>query len=332
MFDSDGFAAAEAAKGKAQWGFEQNGSTSVDFSQYKQGEVGNGSVSVGTKVSFIDHNGKRGVMTLNAHQAANANKIIAIGKKRGFNAKDIQTALAVAMDESKLTNVTGGDRDSGGLYQQRPSQGWGTYAQVRNTDYAINKFYTELTKLGGNQKDAGWVRGQRVQRSAWNNSWNYGLNYKGMWDGAGKILSASINPVGYTANTATPKSLQSFIKQNEGKYTMENTTYGTQCVALFKKYLGSLGLNSRISVNKSAKNIWGLPYMDANFKRVSRNATPKSGDIAVFDGRLGGSHGHVGIVMSSTATTVTLFNSHSGNKKTDFTTLNKNALSGYYRR
>src|SRR5947209_3106711 len=46
------------------------------------------------------------------------------------------------MHESSCINTRGGDRDSAGLYQQRPSCGWGTYAQVTDPNYAIRKFMT----------------------------------------------------------------------------------------------------------------------------------------------------------------------------------------------
>src|SRR3546814_9841176 len=56
---------------------------------------------------------------------------------------------ATAMQESKLRNLSGGDRDSLGLFQQRPSQGWGTEAQIQDPVYASTAFFTKLEKQIG---------------------------------------------------------------------------------------------------------------------------------------------------------------------------------------
>ena len=58
-------------------------------------------------------------------------------------------ALATAQQESRLRNLDYGDRDSLGLFQQRPSQGWGTEAQVQDPAYAAGKFYDWLVTVPG---------------------------------------------------------------------------------------------------------------------------------------------------------------------------------------
>lgn len=77
----------------------------------------------------------------NASQQDIQKAIIAAGRARGLNDAAIQSALAVAGDESGYRNLNHGDRDSLGVYQQRPSQGWGTPQQLMDPNYAINKFY-----------------------------------------------------------------------------------------------------------------------------------------------------------------------------------------------
>ena len=74
-------------------------------------------------------------------------------------------ALATAYQESKLYNVEGGDRDSLGLFQQRPSQGWGTPEQVLDPFYAANAFYDELADVDGYEAMEVTVAAQEVQRS-----------------------------------------------------------------------------------------------------------------------------------------------------------------------
>jgi hypothetical protein len=70
------------------------------------------------------------------------------------------------MQESSLRNLPGGDRDSIGLFQQRPSQGWGTAAEVHDPVYATNAFYDVLVKIEGYQNLPITTAAQRVQRSA----------------------------------------------------------------------------------------------------------------------------------------------------------------------
>ena len=100
-------------------------------------------------------------------QAANAALIAAIGVRRGLPARAVSIALATAYQESKIRNLTSGDRDSVGIFQQRPSQGWGTVAQISDEYYAINKFYDALAKIDGYQTMRITEAAQKVQRSGY---------------------------------------------------------------------------------------------------------------------------------------------------------------------
>lgn len=99
-------------------------------------------------------------------QMANARTIVAVGLEMGMSSRDILIGLMTAMQESGLRNLSYGDRDSLGLFQQRPSQGWGTAAQVTNPLYASRKFFSSLKKLGGRSNLSLWQAAQKVQRSA----------------------------------------------------------------------------------------------------------------------------------------------------------------------
>jgi hypothetical protein len=100
-------------------------------------------------------------------QAENASLIAAIGVRRGLPARAVSIALATAYQESKIRNLSHGDRDSIGIFQQRPSQGWGTVAQISNEYYAINKFYDVLEQIDGYQTMRITEAAQKVQRSAY---------------------------------------------------------------------------------------------------------------------------------------------------------------------
>jgi hypothetical protein len=102
-------------------------------------------------------------------QAANAALISAVAVRRGLPARAASIALATAMQESKLRNISHGDQagpDSRGLFQQRPSQGWGTAEQVMDPYHASNAFYDALMKVSGYQSLEITDAAQRVQRSA----------------------------------------------------------------------------------------------------------------------------------------------------------------------
>jgi len=104
-------------------------------------------------------------VTFTPEQTANAATITAIALKRGLPARAATIANATAIVESKLRNIKFGDRDSLGLFQQRPSQGWGTEAQILDPAHATNKFYDALIKINGYQSMAITEVAQEVQRS-----------------------------------------------------------------------------------------------------------------------------------------------------------------------
>ncbi len=97
-------------------------------------------------------------------QASNAAAITAIAVQRGMPPRAATIAIATAMQESKLRNLEFGDRDSLGLFQQRPSQGWGTAEQILDPVYATNKFYDALEKIKGYRSMDITKAAQKVQR------------------------------------------------------------------------------------------------------------------------------------------------------------------------
>ncbi|MEU4778344.1 hypothetical protein [Micromonospora sp. NPDC023633] len=107
-----------------------------------------------------------GRVALDPDQMANAATIAAIGIQRKMPERAVVVALATAYQESGLRNLAGGDRDSIGLFQQRPSQGWGTPEQIRDPRYAAGKFYSGLKKVRGWERMRVTDAAQKVQRSA----------------------------------------------------------------------------------------------------------------------------------------------------------------------
>jgi hypothetical protein len=105
-------------------------------------------------------------VSLTLEQAENVSLMAAISVQRGMPARAASIAIATSVQESKLYNVEHGDRDSLGLFQQRPSQGWGTAQQILNPYYSINRFYDELAKIDGYESMRITEAAQLVQRSA----------------------------------------------------------------------------------------------------------------------------------------------------------------------
>ena len=108
----------------------------------------------------------QGLAKWNAEQITNARLIVTIGSERRVPDEALVIAVATAMQESSLRNLRGGDRDSIGLFQQRPSQGWGTPKQLSDPAYQTHKFYDKLLKVKGWQRMRLTEAAQAVQISA----------------------------------------------------------------------------------------------------------------------------------------------------------------------
>jgi hypothetical protein len=106
-------------------------------------------------------------VALDLEQAHLTSIIVGLSVRRGLAARAASIAMATVYQETGIRNLDYGDRDSVGLFQQRPSQGWGTVEQLQDPYYATGKFYDALVKVDG------WESGdindvaQRVQRSGY---------------------------------------------------------------------------------------------------------------------------------------------------------------------
>jgi hypothetical protein len=100
-------------------------------------------------------------------QTANAALVVGVAHRRGLPARAATIGVATAIQESGLRNIDYGDRDSLGLFQQRPSQGWGTEEQVQDPLYATGAFYDALVRVDGYGDLEITDAAQRVQRSGY---------------------------------------------------------------------------------------------------------------------------------------------------------------------
>ncbi|GAA3231276.1 hypothetical protein [Actinocorallia longicatena] len=105
-------------------------------------------------------------LSLDLDQAANAATIAAVAYRKKLPARALVIAYATAEQESHIENLPFGDRDSVGIFQQRPSQGWGRADQLQDPVYSTNRFFDALVKVKDYEKRPLHDAAQRVQRSA----------------------------------------------------------------------------------------------------------------------------------------------------------------------
>lgn len=131
-------------------------------------------------------------LPLDSDQVPVGATIAGVAARMGLPARALDIAYATALQESKLTNLTYGDLDSVGVFQQRPSQGWGTTAELEDPEYASTAFFTALRKVPDYQSLPMYEAAQDVQRSA------DGSAYE-QWESTAEQLTA--------AYTATPHAM-----------------------------------------------------------------------------------------------------------------------------
>jgi hypothetical protein len=105
-------------------------------------------------------------ITLDTEQAAIAATIAGVAARKRLPRQAVTIALAAALQESKLHNLDYGDRDSVGIFQQRPSEGWGPAEDLMDPVYATTKFYAALTHVRGYATMPVSEAAQDVQHSA----------------------------------------------------------------------------------------------------------------------------------------------------------------------
>ena len=103
---------------------------------------------------------------LDTDQAGIAATIAGIAARHRLPQRAVTIALAAALQESQLQNLDYGDRNSVGVFQQRPSQGWGTTAEIEDPVYATTRFFAALVKVPGYTKMPVDQAAQDVQHSA----------------------------------------------------------------------------------------------------------------------------------------------------------------------
>lgn len=147
-----------------------------------------------------------------AEQLVNANTIIRVGRQLGASQRDIAIALATAIQESSLINMKGGDRDSAGLFQQRPSMGWGSLAQVSDPEYAARTFFQGkpgnpgLFSIKNRDQLSITEAAQKVQRSAYPDAYAAHENAAFKLLGVAPAVAKEVAPASKVMNWVKPAS------------------------------------------------------------------------------------------------------------------------------
>lgn len=151
----------------------------------------------GTMVQAVVHGT---IPSLTAEQSGNARIIIREGVAAGVPTKGLVVALVAASQESGLRNLNYGDRDSLGLFQMRPSMGWGTPAQVTDPVYASRKFYSVLQGVTGWDLMSVPAAAQAVERSGFPGAY-------AQWEPrAWRVVRAAVTPPSTSVQTVAATS------------------------------------------------------------------------------------------------------------------------------
>ncbi|MGC5167296.1 hypothetical protein [Luteimicrobium sp. DT211] len=185
-------------------------------------------------------------------QADNAATVSAVVVRRGLPAHAATIALATALQESKLRNLPYGDRDSLGLFQQRPSQGWGTEEQLQDPVFATNAFLDVLVKVDGWQDLPVTQAAQKVQRSAFPDAYGQHETQSRAWASAltghsPAALTCTLRPAPDDVDTAADATeLRTRVARD----------YGTAVAASGSS--PTLTLDARTLPGADATNAWAV--------------------------------------------------------------------------
>lgn len=216
-------------------------------------------------------------------QMSNAATITALALKRGLPARAATIAIATAIQESKLRNIRYGDRDSVGLFQQRPSQGWGTVEQILDPEYSTNAFYDALVKIKGYESMPITEVAQEVQRSAFPEAY-------ADHEGEGRAIASAISghsPGGLGCRLGAPEKAADvalITKQLSAEYALKATPSGNGPNAVLSVRAPSEQLAWSVGSWATAKaGLTGVTAVVVGDKQWTRSKSSKAYEWASAD-------------------------------------------------
>lgn len=211
--------------------------------------------------------------TLTPTQAHYASIIVGVAVQRNLPVRAATVAIATAYQESKIVNIDYGDRDSLGLFQQRPSQGWGTAEQIMDPYYSTNAFYNALVKVRRWQQMSITQAAQAVQRSAYPDAYaRHEANARAVATALVGESQAVLNCLHRDVTVGDGYALSAFISATFGK-TAKVEVSGTQVVI----------------TTRDAAHSWAVAHsMVANYARYAITSVTTDGrKWAPQDAKLG---------------------------------------------
>lgn len=188
---------------------------------------------------------------IDAEQARNAAIIAGMAARRGLAPRAATIAIATALQESGLRNLDYGDRDSLGLFQQRPSQGWGSAAQVQDPWYAANAFYVAMEKVKGwETADVGDVA-QAVQKSGFPDAYDKHV-------ANAKLLASALSGETPRAFSCTSRSLPAGDAAGLKEFLTKTLPSGTTVTATAE------GVTVRSASTRAAYSVAAIAIADAS--------------------------------------------------------------------
>ena len=236
--------------------------------------------------------------TLDLEQSGNAAIITAEAMRRGLPPRAASIALATAMQESGLRNIDYGDRDSVGLFQQRPSQGWGTQAQILDPWYSSGKFYAALVKVDNWQSEDINDAAQSVQKSGVPDGYRKHIDSARAWASS---LSGSSPQSLSCVNRSTSKGSSDTLAKTAAKGLAGKATITTTTSSVTVKATSTQTVWAAVAIIMASND--SAPISSASVGNASWNHESKK--YAVWSGVTGPSSRPSG-AATATAGTVRL--------------------------
>ena len=199
---------------------------------------------------------------LTPEQAAVASTIAASATRLGLPNHAVTIGLATALQESKLRNLKHGDLDSVGVFQQRPSMGWGSKGQLHSPDYAASAFFSSLTDLPNWQSLSVNDAAQAVQRSGFPDAY-------GKWEPEGRALARDLTGEVAAGFTCHFGAVRTFMDQ--GIYKAMAAELGTTGVALAPNGAGGWTVASWLVAHARQYSVHTITY--AGYRWTTKSAT-----------------------------------------------------------
>jgi hypothetical protein len=245
----------------------------------------------------LDPQGPQTSGTWTIAQVRNAATITNVARTQGLAPRAAVIAVATAMQESDLDNLDHGDLDSLGLFQQRPSQGWGTVAQLTDPVYASGKFYDALVQVPAWQTKPLAQVAQTVQQSGFPGAY-------AKWEQAAGALVAKT--WGMHAVTSVSIGCESDGSHDPvAHFTVKNPRTPAQSIAAARRAVGTTGWYRRCdnfvaqaygwgsSGSDTANDHWNR-LVDAGLAHPGDNSPPP-GALLFYD--TGEAAGHVALYL-----------------------------------